>query len=62
MRGLGFADSVPSGDAGLRRALRRVLCLEEAPDNQELDNLMQRYAPYRSLATFHLWQSLEDPS
>ena len=62
MRGLGFADCVPSGDAGLRRALRRILSLEEPPDNQELDYLMERYAPYRSLATFHLWQSLEDES
>jgi len=62
MRSLGFADAVPLGDAGLRRALVRRLGLDEPPDAPTTDHLMQRYAPYRSLATYHFWQSLEDPT
>ena len=60
MRGLGFGDCAPLGDAGLRRALRRFFTLEEAPDDNEMAVLMERFAPYRSLATFHLWRGSDD--
>ncbi len=60
MRALGFADCVPVGDAGLVRALVRFFGLPARPDPAETLRLMARFAPHRSLATFHLWQSLED--
>lgn len=62
MRGLGFADSVPIGDAGLVRALARWLQLGARPDAKQTEALMARFAPHRSLATFHLWLSLADPA
>lgn len=60
MRGLGFADCAPVGDAGLRRALQRFHGLDGAPDNDEMATLMAPFAPYRSLATFHLWRGFDD--
>ena len=60
MRGLGFADCVPVGDSGLARALERFFRLPARPGPRETRTLMERFAPHRSLATFHLWQSLED--
>ena len=59
MRGLGFADCVPVGDAGLTLALQRTFALSVRPDGTETERLMAPFAPHRSLATFHLWTSLK---
>jgi AraC family transcriptional regulator of adaptative response / DNA-3-methyladenine glycosylase II len=60
LRGLGLADCVPVGDAGLVAALRRHYEIDERPDAARTRALMERFAPARSLATEHLWQSLRD--
>jgi AraC family transcriptional regulator of adaptative response / DNA-3-methyladenine glycosylase II len=59
MRGLGFRDGVPLGDAGLTLALQRWFGLEARPDGPETLRLMAPFAPHRSLATFHLWATLK---
>lgn len=61
LRALGRQDCVPVGDAGLVVALQRFFGLESRPDAKETLRLMEPFAPYRSLATFHLWKSLESP-
>lgn len=61
MRALGFADCVPLGDAALRNALARYFELPSKPDRDRTEELMERFRPHRSLATFHLWASLADP-
>ncbi len=58
MRVLGFADCVPLGDTGLTTALQRFYALDHRPDVTETTDLMKPFAPYRSLATYHLWTSL----
>ncbi len=58
MRGCGLADCVPVGDAGLVSALSRFHALAERPDPGTTRELMEPLAPYRSLATAHLWASL----
>jgi AraC family transcriptional regulator of adaptative response / DNA-3-methyladenine glycosylase II len=59
MRGCGFGDCVPLGDAGLTLALQRQFSLERRPSVRETAALMAPFAPHRSLATFHLWASLK---
>jgi 3-methyladenine DNA glycosylase/8-oxoguanine DNA glycosylase len=59
MRGCGFGDCVPLGDAGLTLALQRHHGLDHRPTARETAALMAPYAPHRSLATFHLWASLK---
>ncbi|BDU73065.1 DNA-3-methyladenine glycosylase 2 [Mesoterricola silvestris] len=59
MRGCGFGDCVPLGDAGLTAALQRHFGLDHRPDARETARLMAPFAPHRSLATFHLWASLK---
>ena len=61
MRGLGFADCVPVGDAGLTAALQRFHHLDHRPGPAETRELMEPFAPFRSLGTYHLWSSLGDP-
>lgn len=59
MRGCGFGDCVPLGDAGLTAALQRHYGLDHRPDAKETARLMAPFAPHRSLATFHFWASLK---
>lgn len=59
MRALGFADCVPYGDTGLAAGLIKLNELDHKPDVKETEALMEPFAPYRSFATFHLWQSLK---
>jgi 3-methyladenine DNA glycosylase/8-oxoguanine DNA glycosylase len=55
----GFGDAAPVGDSGLSTALQRFNELPNRPDAVEVARLMTRYAPWRSLASVHLWASLE---
>lgn len=59
MRALGFADCVPYGDTGLNAGLIGLCDLDHKPDLKEIERLMEPFAPYRSFATYHLWQSLK---
>lgn len=56
MRGFGFLDCVPLGDTGLASGLERFFALPSRPTKRDQLALMRRFSPYRSLATFHLWQ------
>ena len=56
----GFADAAPAGDSALATVLQRVHKLEERPDADRVETLMQEFAPHRSLATMHLWASYRD--
>lgn len=60
LRGLGFADCLPAGDAGLAQGLERML--GKRPGEAEIRELMATYAPWRSLATCHVWASLDGES
>lgn len=60
MRGAGFVDAAPVGDVALAAALQHVTGADRRPTGDEVDALMRRFSPYRSLATFHLWANLKD--
>jgi len=57
LRGLGFADCLPSGDAGLAQGLARML--EVRPSEARIRELLTKFSPWRSLATYHIWASLK---
>jgi AraC family transcriptional regulator of adaptative response / DNA-3-methyladenine glycosylase II len=56
----GFADAAPAGDSALATVLQRVHKLDARPHAEEVEKLMQEFAPHRSLATCHLWASYRD--
>jgi 3-methyladenine DNA glycosylase/8-oxoguanine DNA glycosylase len=58
LRGAGFADCLPAGDAGLARGLEGVTGLR--PDAGGVKAAMERFAPFRSLAACHVWASLNN--
>jgi AraC family transcriptional regulator of adaptative response / DNA-3-methyladenine glycosylase II len=60
LRGFGFLDCAPVEDVGLQAALQQALALADRPDASAVAELLAPYAPWRSLATYHLWTSLAD--
>ena len=57
LRGFGFTDCLPAGDAGLARGLQQLR--GERPDEAEIRAVLDCYSPWRSYATYHLWASLK---
>lgn len=57
LRGSGFADCLPAGDAGLAQGLARLL--KARPSEPEIRELLAKFSPWRSLATYHIWASLK---
>ncbi|HTA41766.1 MAG TPA: Ada metal-binding domain-containing protein [Bryobacteraceae bacterium] len=57
LRGFGFADCLPAGDAGLAQGLERLNGAR--PAEAEIREKMARFSPWRSLATYHVWASLK---
>jgi AraC family transcriptional regulator of adaptative response / DNA-3-methyladenine glycosylase II len=58
LRGAGFADCLPAGDAGLARGLAALG--GERPDETGVRQALDRFAPFRSLAACHVWASLNN--
>lgn len=58
MRGYGCADCSLHGDAAVRNALHRLQGGNAKPTGEEIQLLLERYKPFRSLAAVHLWASL----
>jgi DNA-3-methyladenine glycosylase II len=50
-------DVVPLGDLALRRAVKRVYGLAQMPTQPEMEQLAERWRPYRSLAVMYLFAS-----
>jgi DNA-3-methyladenine glycosylase II len=47
-------------DVGLQRAIVRLYGLTAAPKRAELEELAERWRPYRTVASWHLWESLDN--
>lgn len=58
---LGRPDVWPVGDLGIRKGAQRVWGFRELPDAKVLERAGKALAPYRSIASWYLWRSLEIP-
>ena len=56
---LGRMDVFPVGDLGLRRGVQMAFSLKEMPKPKETEKFGDRWKPYRSVATWYLWKSLQ---
>jgi len=59
MFGLGRPDVLPTGDLGIRNAIRRAYNLEAPPSPAEMERMAERWRPYCTVASWYLWRSLE---
>jgi DNA-3-methyladenine glycosylase II len=59
---LGRLDVWPETDLGIRKALMRLHALEALPDPRAARALGEPFAPYRTVASWYLWRSIDgDP-
>ncbi len=56
---LGRQDIFPVDDLGLRKAVQLLFSLSEIPKPKEALRLGERWKPYRTIATWYLWKSLQ---
>jgi DNA-3-methyladenine glycosylase II len=52
-------DILPTGDLGIRSAMRKAYGLEALPAPDEMERLAQNWRPYCTVASWYLWRSLE---
>ena len=55
----GRLDVLPVGDLGLRKGVQLAFSLPELPKPKEVEEIGMRWKPYRSVATWYLWKSLQ---
>lgn len=56
---LGRQDVFPVGDLGLRKGVQMAFSLPELPKPKDVEQIGMRWKPYRSVATWYLWKSLQ---
>ncbi|BBD62737.1 base excision DNA repair protein, HhH-GPD family (plasmid) [Nostoc sp. HK-01] len=52
-------DVLPVDDLGIRAAIRRLYALAELPKKKTVQEIGQMWKPYRTIACWYLWRSLE---
>jgi DNA-3-methyladenine glycosylase II len=62
MFGLGRLDILPTGDLGIRKAMMNLYGLKELPDPARMITVANKnnWHPYESVASWYLWQSLDN--
>jgi DNA-3-methyladenine glycosylase II len=50
---------LPTGDLGIRNAIRKAYNLDEVPSPAEVEAMAERWHPYCTVASWYLWRSLE---
>lgn len=55
-------DVLPTADLGIRTAMKRMYDLPEPPKPAKMEELAEAWKPYRSIACWYLWRSLDGPA
>jgi DNA-3-methyladenine glycosylase II len=56
---LGRGDVLPVDDLGIRSAMRRAYGMRGLPRKERMRRIAEAWRPYRSIACFYLWTSLD---
>lgn len=56
---LGRPDILPDLDLGVRNAIKRAYRLRKLPNADRVHKIGAKWAPYRSVATWYLWRSVD---
>ena len=56
---LGRGDVLPVDDLGIRAAMRRAYGMRGLPKKERMRRIAEAWRPYRSVACFYLWRSLD---
>ncbi len=53
-------DVLPAGDLGIVTAIQRLYKLRKRPDAKRIMKIGEAWRPYRSVASWYLWQTLHE--
>src|SRR5258707_4602524 len=53
-------DVLPTGDLGIRAAIKKAFGLPELPKPAEMERIAAAWRPYCSIASWYLWRSLDN--
>ena len=53
-------DVLPAGDLGIVNAIQRLYKLRKRPDAKRILKMGEAWKPYRSVASWYLWQTLRN--
>ena len=53
-------DVLPTGDLGVRAAMKKAYGLAELPKPEEMEKIAAAWRPYCSVASWYLWRSLDN--
>ena len=57
---LGRPDILPVGDYGVRKGMQRLYRLRDLPKPHTMERIAAPWRPYRSIASWYLWRSVDD--
>jgi DNA-3-methyladenine glycosylase II len=52
-------DILPTGDFGVRLAMKKLYKKRKMPDPKQMEKIAKSWQPYRSVASWYLWRSLD---
>ncbi len=55
-------DVLPLADLGIRNAIHRAYELPAPPKPKEMEAIAEKWRPYRTVACWYLWRSLDGPA
>jgi DNA-3-methyladenine glycosylase II len=58
---LGRPDVLPVLDLGIQKAVQRAYGLRKRPSHRQMEKIGKAWAPYRTIACWYLWRSLDQP-
>lgn len=53
-------DVFPTGDLGIRNAIQKAWAMDAPPKPARMEEIAEPWRPYRTLACWYLWRSLEN--
>jgi DNA-3-methyladenine glycosylase II len=56
---LGRQDILPVGDLGLKKGIQLLHSMPELPKEEVMEKIAESWRPYRTVATWYLWKSLQ---
>ena len=56
---LGRLDVLPVGDLGLKKGVQKLFLMTDLPSEDQVRRIGERWKPYRTVATWYLWKSLQ---
>lgn len=57
---LGRPDVLPTGDLGVRSAMKKAYRMRALPKPERMEKIARRWRPFSSVASWYLWRSLDN--